>query len=277
MRKDNKKSARHFFPHKKCQALLLLLLLSPPDVSAQASNGAVTVTHEAMVSGGGQVGGGNPMSAITVLGQPIGGSSVNGTYGLVGGSPTTIRLPAGTKNIIVEGTVDDSTASVVVNGIQAVITGTSFRAEGVQIVEGPNTITITATDPAGNRASQSITVHLDTQPPARPTVATTPAVTIATSYTLTGTKTAGTSIWINGSQVVPLGDATTWSVTVNLAEGDNTFVIVTKDAAGNQSATNTITTINIRRRRRPLPAHPRLSSHAESAAPSATCHPMLGR
>ena len=210
---------------------------------AQATNGSITVMHEAMAAGGGKVGGGNPMSAITVLGEPIGGSMVNATFAVVGGSPTTIQLPAGTKTIAVEGTINDSTATVSVNGVQATITGTTFRATGIQIIEGSNTITVTATDPAGNRASQSVIVYLDTQPPARPTVATTPAVTTATSYTLSGTKTAGTSILINGSVVVPLDNATSWTTTVNLVEGDNVLIIVAKDAAGNQSTSNTVNVV----------------------------------
>ncbi|HAM39842.1 MAG TPA: hypothetical protein DCP69_00510, partial [Candidatus Omnitrophica bacterium] len=63
------------------------------------------------------------------------------------------------------------------------------------------------------------------------------------AYTLTGTKTAGTSIWINGTQVVALNSDTTWSITVTLAEGDNDFVIVAKDAVGNVSTSAVATTV----------------------------------
>ena len=214
-----------------------------PEAYAQATNGTITVTQEAMASGGGRVGGGNPMSAVTVLGTPVGGGTANGTFTIVVGAQSTATLPAGTKLIAVEGTINDPTASIAVNGIQATITGTTFRAAGIQIVEGTNTVTVIATDPAGNRASQSITVSLNTQPPARPTVAATPTVTTTTAYTLTGTKTPGTSILINGNVAVPLSDATSWSATVNLIEGDNTLAIVARDAAGNQSATNTLTIV----------------------------------
>jgi len=223
--------------------LLAVCCVLAIDVHAQATNGTITVTHEAMAAGGGRIGGGNPMSAITVLGVPVGGGTANGTFTIVVGVQSTATLPAGTKTTIVEGTINDSTALVVVNGIQATVTGTTFRAAGIQIVEGPNVITVTATDPAGNRASQSITVYLDTQPPARPTVAATPTVTTTTAYSLTGTKTPGTSVWINGTQAVPIDTLTTWTATVNLQEGDNVLTIVTKDMAGNQSAANTVTIV----------------------------------
>jgi hypothetical protein len=220
-----------------------LCAIMPFIAGAQQSNGTITVTHEDMATGGGLVGSGNPMNAITVIGQPTGGLATNGTFTLISGSPTPTKLPAGTRLINVEGTTDDSTASVTVNGVVSTITAGTFRADGIQLIEGANTITATATDPAGNSASTSIPVFVDTQPPARPTVAGTPPVTTTPSYTLTGTKTPGTSVWINNVEVVPLGDATSWTATVSLVEGDNILVITAKKATGNESATNTINII----------------------------------
>ena len=90
-------------------------------------------------------------------------------------------------------------------------------------------------------------------PPAMPTVVSTPSVAPGPIYTLTGTKTAGTSVWVcaegasasggNCVEVVPLNDDTTWTFTVPLVEGDNVFVIVTKDAAGHVSASVTKTIV----------------------------------
>jgi hypothetical protein len=60
---------------------------------------------------------------------------------------------------------------------------------------------------------------------------------------LTGTKTPGASIWINGIQVVPSDSATTWSASVTLQEGDNALVITARDAAGNVSAAHTVTIV----------------------------------
>ena len=71
---------------------------------------------------------------------------------------------AGTRTITVTGTIDDPKATVKVNGATATIVGSDFSAS-VTLVEGPNTLTATATDLAGNAASASVTVTLDTVPP----------------------------------------------------------------------------------------------------------------
>ncbi|GEM_PF-4913680 len=84
-------------------------------------------------------------------------------------------------------------------------------------------------------------------PPAMPTVQPTPSLDPGLTYRLTGTKTRGTSIWVNGVEVVPLNDDTAWTFTVPLVEGDNVLVIITKDAAGHASApvTKTIVVDNL--------------------------------
>ena len=71
---------------------------------------------------------------------------------------------AGTRTITVTGTIDDPTATVTVNGTTATIAGGTFSAS-VTLNESSNTLTATATDPAGNTALASVTVTLDTVPP----------------------------------------------------------------------------------------------------------------
>ena len=213
-------------------------------VQAQSSNGTMTLRYETIASAGGSIGSGNPMRAMTRLGTPAGGRMSNATFTVTGGSLSDVPpLPPGTRTITVQGTVTESVSSVTVNGLAATLTGTSFQAGNIRLTEGANTITVTAVDLAGNRTNRSVSVTLDTRPPARPTVANIPTVTTATSQVLSGTKLAGTSIWINGIQVVPLDNAITWSVTVSLTEGDNVLTIVAKDAAGNSSTTNTMNVV----------------------------------
>jgi hypothetical protein len=67
--------------------------------------------------------------------------------------------------ITVSGTVDDETATVTVNGVTATVSGGIFTAPAVPLQEGLNTLTATATDPAGNIGTASIQVTLDTVPP----------------------------------------------------------------------------------------------------------------
>lgn len=197
------------------------------------------IAQEALVSASGRMGSTTQEGVASLMGEPAGGSIVNGIFTIrIGYQMAPLRVPAGTRTIAVEGTIDDPTATIDVNGIRASITGTTFRAEGIQLVEGFNTIIATAKDKAENTAWDTVTVILDARPPARPTVATTVFVTTQTSYTLSGTKVPDTSIWINGTEKVARSVATTWTATVTLTEGDNDIVIVTKDAAGNVSASN---------------------------------------
>ncbi|MBI2496348.1 MAG: hypothetical protein HYY90_03385 [Candidatus Omnitrophica bacterium] len=223
---------------------------SPPQSSdaGEAANQILTLIGGGMSPGGGWVGSGNPMRVFTAIGQALGGSMVNSTVSVTGGLIALGRSPAPAMRLIsVEGTTDEPIASAFVNAIQAQVERTTFRATGIRLIEGSNTVTITASDPAGNSTTTTITVSFDARPPARPTVAATPPVTTATTRTLTGTKTAGSSIWVNGVEVVPLGDATTWTATISLVEGENVLVIVAKDAAGNPStsATATVTVDNL--------------------------------
>jgi len=148
-------------------------------------------------------------------------------------------------------TVDDLLAAVTVSAndgqpITAAYdqaTG-QFIAKAVPLTQGRNKLMATATDQDNNSASKIIFVFVDTSPPPRPTVGLTPSVTTGTSITLTGTKTAGTSLWINGARVETVSlEATTWSTTVPLVEGDNEFAIVAKDVAGNSSAPSLVNVI----------------------------------
>ena len=72
---------------------------------------------------------------------------------------------AGTRTVTVTGTLDDSQATVTVNGTAATIGSSGTFSAPATLTEGANTIAVTATDPAGNSASASIAVDLDTVPP----------------------------------------------------------------------------------------------------------------
>ncbi len=63
--------------------------------------------------------------------------------------------------------------------------------------------------------------------------------TAIASQTLSGTKAADTSLWLNGTQILPLNADTTWSYTYSLIEGTNVLNLLTKDLNGNASATIT--------------------------------------
>jgi hypothetical protein len=237
---------------------LLFLLAVAGEAMAQSSNATYMVMQETMTSGGGEIGGGNPMQAKTALGLPAGGMAANSAFTLVGGlgwdRPAYVPPSSTQATITVTGTIDDSTATVIVsspvNQVTATVSDTTFSAAGVALVVGSNTLTATATDAVGNARSTSVTVTYQPAnqlPPPRPTVGTVgappPAVTTASSVTVGGTKVAGASIWLNGTQVVTADDNTTWTTTVSLVEGDNELSFIAKDSTGTSSAAATINVI----------------------------------
>jgi len=67
--------------------------------------------------------------------------------------------------ISVTGSVDDPSAIVTVNEITAVVLpdGT-WLAEGIPLVDGENTLAVTATDSCGNQGSDDVTIRLQTAP-----------------------------------------------------------------------------------------------------------------
>ena len=174
---------------------------------------------------------------VSELGQPAGGWMTNGSVTILGGAPSgaVIRWTPGSRTITMTGMVSED-ASIEVNGVPAHVERSTFTAEHIPIVEGPNLIVVSAADHCGNRSDISLTVFLSTKPPARPTLESPPALAKQARQTLSGTKTAGTSIWINGRQVVGLSEATTWTAAVALTGGDNALMIAAKDAFGNESA-----------------------------------------
>lgn len=157
---------------------------------------------------------------------------------------------------------DGATVTIFDAGVEigsvAVAGGTwSFNAA---LGEGPHTLTVTATDAAGNVsvASSATTIIVDTVAPGAVTIAAsnnngTVAVPIAdngstndTTPALTGTAEAGSTVTIlqDGAQVgtVIAGAGGTWSfVSATLADGAYTFTATATDAAGNVSPAATLT------------------------------------
>jgi hypothetical protein len=90
-------------------------------------------------------------------------------------SPITIAITSpldeGTINrpdVMIKGTVINTTGEetgVTVNGVVAAIYNNQFVANHVPLVDGSNTITVTATDVNGNKATTSITVNAVTTAP----------------------------------------------------------------------------------------------------------------
>ena len=123
---------------------------------------------------------------------------------------------AAAVTITVTGTVNEPVSSVTVNGITASITGgTSFTATGVPLSLGPNTITVTATDVAGNTASKLITVRLGAK----------------VNVQGTAVDSSATTVTVNGITATVTGSA--FSALIPMTLGVNTVTVNAQDAAGN--------------------------------------------
>ncbi|QCD21599.1 BapA/Bap/LapF family large adhesin [Acinetobacter baumannii] len=154
------------------------------------------------------------------------------------------------------GTVNDPTATVVVNvdGVDYPAVnngdGTWTLADNTlpTLADGPHTITVTATDAAGNVGNDTAVVTIDT---VAPVVSFTDASTNDTTPALTGTiddPTATVVVTVDGVDYPALnnGDGT-WTLADNtlpvLADGPHTVSVTATDVAGNVSTpvTGTVT------------------------------------
>ena len=149
-------------------------------------------------------------------------------------SPTTVT-----------GTVDDPTATITINSIQAPVANGQFSAQ-VPLAEGPNIITATATSAAGAVGNSSIEVTLDTTPP-RVNI-NTPAdkfVTTEDSITVSGSINdivVGTvndeqaQVTVNGTPA-QVANRLFLATNIPLSLGDNVIQAVGQDRVGNAGTT----------------------------------------
>jgi len=148
----------------------------------------------------------------------------------------SIISPTNISTQILGGTKEADT-SILINGAEVIpINSETTWSYGLHLTEGTNSIFITSCDTAGNESSSvSTTIVLDISTPEITTLNDVISPTNISPQILSGTKEASTSIWINGTEVVPLDSSTDWSYSYNLSEGTNNISIASRDAAGNES------------------------------------------
>ena len=171
-------------------------------------------------------------------------------FSVTGGSPTgvTITSPAplafvNTPAVIVSGTAADPDATVAINGVPAVRSGTGFQAS-IPLIEGTNTITAVATNRNGSASTASIQATLDTTPPrvtidSPPNGFTTPEPTIGVSG-IVNDIVVGTinpqqaRVTVNGA-VADVANRTFSLAAVPLQVGANVIRVTGRDQTGNSS------------------------------------------
>lgn len=138
----------------------------------------------------------------------------------------------------------EANATVTVNGTPVAVDASGTFSVGVSLVEGANAFTVVATDAAGNGASVTKWVTLDTIAPSL-TVSTPTAGQRfnSTAVTVSGTAEVDAEVTVNGV-VADLSSTGAWSVSLALADGAHTITVRAVDAAGN-AATITRSSVTI--------------------------------
>lgn len=175
--------------------------------------------------------------------------------GVPGDGITNVAIP------VIAGTAEAGSVVQLYDGTTAIGTAVANPITGAWSIiatsplsEGPDSLTATSTDAAGNVSTLSgaLNVMLDTVAPAVPTLVLDPAsdsgmpgdgITSVTNPLITGAAEAGSTVRLyDGVLVVGVGTADpvtgAWSIapTTPLAEGPNSLTATSTDAAGNVSA-----------------------------------------
>lgn len=156
-------------------------------------------------------------------------------------APDDLAFVAATT-VDVEGTVSAGVSAVAVNGDPATLTGTSFLAKDVPLIEGGNTVTATATDANGHVATATIHVVRDLTPPrvaiyqpAPGSVVREGTVSVSglVNDIVPGTVNADeATVSINGV-AAEVANRSFFAAAVPLVPGENTLVARAVDASGN--------------------------------------------
>jgi len=154
----------------------------------------------------------------------------------------------GEAEVLVRGTASDPHLErVEVAGLAAALAGDVFQARAPLTADGPASLTVTATDTAGNSASASVNVERDTAPPqlslSEPGAG---AVLAVPSVVVTGAALDPhlESVTVNtlAVSVEPAGSFTT---DLNLPEGRHTLVVEAADALGHRASLERELTIDL--------------------------------
>jgi hypothetical protein len=128
-------------------------------------------------------------------------------------------------------------STVTVNGLPVPLSGSMFQTT-VTLIEGLNTITVKDCDKAHNCVQKTINGTRDSIPPVL-TVSAPPSVdqvlTNKGTFQMNGTTEPGASVAINSKAVEVVEDGS-FTISLDLKEGENIFTIVSTDPYGNSAS-----------------------------------------
>jgi hypothetical protein len=177
-------------------------------------------------------------SSIMVIARDAAGNMVAVTHTFtIDINPPTLFIMKPINNTMTKSPTQDVSGSVekdctlTVNGRKTLYDGTTFSTT-VELVEGLNTITVIATDQAGNSKTAKVVVNRDSKPPVLTIIS--PPDNLRTSkfsITVNGTTEKNAIVMINGVAVENKDG--TFSDTVFLNDGGNRITVEATDQAGN--------------------------------------------
>lgn len=146
--------------------------------------------------------------------------------------------------LTVTGKMNEEASSVTVNGIAATIStispSSSTYTTTLTLIEGVNSIVVTAVDKAGNKGSVTVSVTLDTIAPQLTVIGPADGALLSNGQITFGGAAAEpvVSVLVNG--IAAQHGTNGYTLPLTLAEGSNTLTVTAIDRAGNRS-TSTIT------------------------------------
>jgi hypothetical protein len=148
------------------------------------------------------------------------------------------------------GSAAEPVTQVTVNGIAAQAGSNGGYTLPVTLVEGSNTLIVTATDRAGNRSTSTITVNLDSIAPSAPLLNPIVTPTRFATTTVSGQAEANSTVKLfnNGVLIATLTADSAGLLTVAniiLTEGNNAFTAEAVDKAGNSSPASAPLTVTL--------------------------------
>jgi fibronectin type 3 domain-containing protein len=149
-----------------------------------------------------------------------------------------------------QGTMPLDAVSLLISSTGGVVGQVSYPQPGQWSVELSNlpagvvTLNLVAVDAAGNRSETlALNLPVDLTAPAVPVIDPVTSPTGLAIVELTGHKDAGSYLYLDGHFVTSDFAGETWAVTLDLAEGENQFVLEAVDAVGNVSDSVFVTLI----------------------------------
>lgn len=150
------------------------------------------------------------------------------------------------SQISVFGTIDDVTATAVtVNNNPVALNGSSFNSSISLVNEGTNTITIRATDAAGNQSETARSIIKDTIAPTLTLAAPTEGE-VAKTLRVLGNAADASPIYVDVvGQPLAVEENGVFRGDLEIAEGEQTIRVTARDAAGNQTQITRLVIIDL--------------------------------